>query len=106
MVDEQAPDTEPAADDAGDAQEAARDPEAQAAVDEVTSHATKLGDAATGTRTPPGIPGGADPTMSDRDAGPQGIVPDAGSGTRTPPGIPGGADPTITDRDAGPQGII
>jgi len=98
MVDEQAPDTEPAADRRGDL---ARDEARRRGYGDAS-----LPPARRLRRTPPGIPGGADPTMSDRDAGPQGIVPDAGSGTRTPPGIPGGADPTITDRDAGPQGII
>ena len=53
--------------DDDDDDEPARDPEAQAAVDEVTAHSTTLLDSASEDpaagefRTPPGIPDGLDP---------------------------------------------
>ncbi|MEY2516356.1 MAG: hypothetical protein QOJ89_3714 [bacterium] len=56
--------------DDDDDDEPARDPEAQAAVDEVTDHATRLaepgeGQTASDFRTPPGIPDGLDPGEPD-----------------------------------------
>ena len=57
-------------DDDDDDDEPARDPEAQAAVDEVTDHSTRVADTGDGPvsspfRTPPGIPGGLDPGTPD-----------------------------------------
>jgi hypothetical protein len=81
-ADAEPPDTEASADsgdDAGDGgggddDEPARDPDAQAAVDDVSDHSTKVRDSTSGDpadsefRTPPGIPGGLDPgTLADRD---------------------------------------
>ncbi len=59
-----------AGDDEGGDDMPTRDPDDQAGVDEVTDHATKLGDTIAGGpiespfRTPPGIPGGLDPGTS------------------------------------------
>ncbi|MDX6678179.1 MAG: hypothetical protein QOE31_2231 [Solirubrobacteraceae bacterium] len=70
----EADEPEAAADDANDDDAPGRDPDAQAAVDEVTGgHSTRLKDPSEGStksdfRTPPGIPGGIDPgTLADRD---------------------------------------
>ena len=56
----------------------ARDPDDQAAVDDVTAHSTRVvdpdaeGPVTSGMRTPPGIPAGLDPgTLGDRDPGSQ-----------------------------------
>ena len=60
--------------------EPAREPDDQAAVDEVTAHTTRVvdpdaeGPVTSGFRTPPGIPAGLDPgTLADRDPGPQNV---------------------------------